>query len=75
MSNLDQDLIRAHQANDLDKLVELYQQAADDSFGRNDIDAGCFYLTHAYIFALECNHPNACLIHSRLVYYGREMGS
>ena len=72
MSNLDQDLIRAHQANDLDKLVELYQQAADDSFGRNDIDAGCFYLTHAYIFALESNHPKSNAIHCQLVSHGCE---
>ena len=70
--NLDQELISAHQANDLFRLAELYQQVADEAFMRGEVDAGCFYLTHGYIFALEANHPDCSMIHTRLVTYGRE---
>ena len=72
MNSLDQDLICAHQTGDTSKLVVLYQQAAEASFARNDHNAGCFYLTHAYIFALESNHPKASVIHAELVRHGRE---
>ena len=36
------------------------------------VGAGCFYLTHAYIFALDCGAPEAAAIHQTLVAYGRE---
>ncbi len=70
--NLDEDLISAHQTYNLPRLVVLYQQAAEEAFARQDIDAGCFYLTHAYIFSLEGNHADSKKIHARLVDYGRE---
>ena len=70
--NLDEELISAHQTHNLHRLVVLYQRAADEAFVRQDIDAGCFYLTHAYIFALEGNHPDSSAIHLRLMEYGRE---
>lgn len=49
MSNLDARLIAAHDAGDKPKPAALYTEAANSS---NDLDAKCFYLTHAYIFAL-----------------------
>lgn len=66
---LDTAMIAAHEAHDNAALVRLYTQAADTV---NDIDASCFYLTHAYVFALEAGAPNARALHSRLVKYGRE---
>ena len=50
----DQDLLNAHEAGDTARLCVLYHQAA---LASDDIDAACFYATHAYVFALECDHP------------------
>ena len=69
MNNLDQRLLAAHDANDQKALVGLYTLAADAA---DDLDAACFYLTHAYIFALEQNHPDAVTLRARLKVYGRE---
>lgn len=69
MKNLDQHMIAAHEAHDLAALVQLYTQAADAS---NDLDAACFFLTHAYVFALEAGAPEARPLHARLKAEGRE---
>ncbi|NCQ24904.1 MAG: hypothetical protein COW54_05385 [Rhodobacteraceae bacterium CG17_big_fil_post_rev_8_21_14_2_50_63_15] len=69
MSDLDAAMIRAHAAGDRAALIRLYEQAAD---GAADLDAACFYLTHAYIFALEAGVPEARVLHARLVAQGRE---
>lgn len=69
MSALDQHLLAAHAADDRRALVALYTQAADQAATQ---DAACFYLTHAYIFALETNHSSQNALHARLVAAGRE---
>jgi len=69
MSDLDARLIAAHEAGDKPALVTLYTEAADVA---NDVDAACFYLTHAYVFALDAGHPAAATLHARLVAQGRE---
>lgn len=69
MSELDERLLAAHSADDRQALVALYTEAADAA---NDLDAACFYLTHAYIYALEQGHPMAQPLHARLVSHGRE---
>lgn len=69
MNDLDQRLLAAHDAGDHLALVGLYTQAADAA---DDLDAACFYLTHAYIFALEQNHPDQRALHARLKTHGRE---
>lgn len=66
---LDEQMLRAHDAADHRALVGLYTQAAD---GANDLDAACFYLTHAYIFALEQGDDRATALHARLKAEGRE---
>ena len=66
---LDAALIDAHEAGDGWRLVRLYTEAADRA---NDVDAECFYLTHAYVFALETGAPEADALHARLRAYGRE---
>lgn len=71
MSALDTALIAAHAAGDGPALVRLYTQAAD-AVEPTDIDAACFYLTHAYVFALEQGHPAVTTIRARLVAHGRE---
>ena len=65
----DQDLLNAHAAGDTASLCVLYHQAA---LASDDIDAACFYATHAYVFALECDHPSRSDIHAFSVKHGRE---
>jgi len=66
---LDAAMIAAHAAHDQGALIRLYTQAADEA---NAIDAACFYLTHAYVFALEAGAPEAPALHARLKEHGRE---
>ena len=69
MSDLDARLLEAHGRDDRPALVALYSEAAD---GASDADAEGFYLTHAYIFALEVGDPIAGSLHARLKAAGRE---
>jgi hypothetical protein len=62
-------MLSAHEARDRIALIKLYAEAAD---GMNDIDASCFFLTHAYVFALEAGSPEAKVLHARLKQHGRE---
>lgn len=68
MSSTDTRLLAAHAAGDHAALVKLYARAADET---DDLDAACFYLTHAYIFALELGHPDVDRLHERLAAHGR----
>jgi len=65
-------LLAAHAANDKPTLARLYRQAGEMMLARDQVDAGCFYLTHAYIFALDCGAADAPDIHRILVAHGRE---
>ena len=69
MDDLDQRLLVAHDTDDHKALVGLYTLAADAA---SDLDAACFYLTHAYIYALEQNPPDTDTLRARLKAYGRE---
>lgn len=69
MSDLDRQMVSAHAAGDRRRLISLYTRAAD---AVNDLDASCFFLTHAYVFALEAGAPQAARLHARLVAHGRE---
>ncbi|MBW4982355.1 hypothetical protein KZZ07_07365 [Mameliella sp. CS4] len=69
MKALDDMLLAAHEAGDRPALVGLYAQAAETV---NDMDAACFYLTHAYVFALELGDRRATALHARLKAEGRE---
>ncbi len=69
MKDLDTRMISAHEARDRMALIKLYSEAADSV---NDVDASCFFLTHAYVFALEAGTPDAALLHQRLKRHGRE---
>ena len=69
---LDRALIEAHEAGDKPRLVLLYTQAANEAEAAGDIDACCFYLTQAYVFALACGAPEADSLHARLLAHGRE---
>ena len=69
MSDLDVRLLAAHAAGDKRALVDLYTAAADAA---SDIDGACFFLTHAYIFALDSGAPQAASLRERLINHGRE---
>ncbi|WGW02703.1 hypothetical protein [Tropicibacter oceani] len=69
MTPLDDRLLAAHARDDRAALVGLYTQAADSA---STLDAACFYLTHAYVFALELGDARARDLHARLVAEGRE---
>jgi hypothetical protein len=69
MTDLDQRLLEAHARDDRPALIRLYAEAGETA---NDLDAACFYLTHAYVFALEAGAPEAGRLHARLKAAGRE---
>ena len=54
MSDLDARLLAAHAAGDTAALARLYTEAAQ---AEEDPDARGFFLTQAYVFALELDHP------------------
>lgn len=72
LPTIDRALLTAHASGDKFALVRLYQEAGEGFLASGDIDAGCFYLTHAYVFALDCGASEHTEIHKTLVAYGRE---
>ena len=71
LQTLETSLLAAHAREDWPALVHLYTHAADDAEQREDIDAACFYLTHAFVFALESGAPEAATLNRRLAAEGR----
>ena len=69
MSDLDAQLLAAHDRDDKSALVTLYTRAAEAA---TDETAAGFYLTHAYVFALEMGAPQAAELKARLIAMGRE---
>jgi hypothetical protein len=69
---LDTDFLRANEQSDHEQLVILYRKAGLSCIDAKNVDAGCFYLTHAYIFALEMGSSKVDELHEILVSYGRE---
>lgn len=69
MTDLNARLLDAHARADLRALVALYTEAAD--VNTSDTAAG-FYLTQAYVFALDSGHPETAHLRERLRAMGRE---
>lgn len=69
---LDAALLAAHAAGDEAALVRLYALAGDAAEAAGNTDAACFYLTHAYVFALATGAAGAGALHARLLARGRE---
>ncbi|MEM7746390.1 MAG: hypothetical protein AAF409_22075 [Pseudomonadota bacterium] len=69
---LDAALLDAHDRGDQCALVGLYARAADLAEAAGDRDAMCFYLTQAYVFALEVGSEDADALHAKLKAEGRE---
>lgn len=69
-ASLDAALLAAHATGDRSDLIRLYADASRASQGT----AAAFYLTHAYIFALEAGDPQAAHLRDGLVDMGAEAG-
>lgn len=69
-SELHSDLLVAHKQNDKTALILLYQKAAKQADGT---DARAFFLTYAYIYALETGHADAAALRQDLCDLGREV--
>ena len=69
---LNANIIAAHKQNDRNNLSLLYERLGMSELKKNNIDAGCFFLTNAYTYALEENLNSAKKIHETLKLYGRE---
>ena len=70
-NELDAAILEAHASDDITALIALYTQAADLTETDGDIDAACFFLTQAFVFALEDGVKTASDLQSRLAEYGR----
>jgi hypothetical protein len=68
MTPLETRLLDAHEREDKPALVALYTEAADAA--AEEVAKG-FYLTHAYVFALEVGAPEAKSLRQRLRDLGR----
>ena len=68
---LEREMLAAHESGDGDALVGLYAVAADQAEASDDIDSAAFFLTHAWIFALERGDARAEAIRARLASWGR----
>ena len=68
-SDLDARLLAAHAADDRPALIALYGEASEAS--ETDL-ARRFYLTHAYIYALEAGSTEAPGLRAALVAMGAE---
>lgn len=71
LEEIERRLLLAHEANDSRQLVQLYTEAANYLETVKNIDATCFYLTHAFVYALELGLSEAAGLNKRLVAYGR----
>ncbi|NNK79748.1 MAG: hypothetical protein HKP40_13675 [Litoreibacter sp.] len=67
--DLDARLLAAHARDDKPALVTLYAEAADVAASA---EAKGFYLTHAYIFALDTGDARAAEFKERLVAMRRD---
>ena len=68
-TNLEVEILLAHQNNDGLKLAELYAEAAYNS---PDSDKACFFMVNAYTIALENKHPDTLSFFRFLEKYDRE---
>ena len=66
------ELLAAFEQGDRRKIMTLYWDRGLAKLADGDENAGCFYLVHAYVFALEDGAPEAEDIRLELKKRGRE---
>jgi hypothetical protein len=72
LAALDAALLTAHAAGDAAALSRLYAEASEAAETAGERDRAAFYLTHAYVFALDRGEAAAALYRARLQAWGRE---
>ena len=65
-------LLKAIEKNDLPTVVEIFFSHGKAKLDNNEINAGCYYLTNAYIYALEAGSGRIEELHDLLKFYNRE---
>ena len=70
--DVDAEIIDAHRCGDNVALVTFYAHAADRAEADGDRDAADFFLTHAYVYALEAGDKRVGDLHASLKARGRE---
>jgi len=70
-AGLHAELLLAHSEYEPVKLAQLYTLCADTAERYSDINAACFYLTHALVYALEGGMDEYKDLIARLEAYGR----
>jgi hypothetical protein len=66
-------MLDAHKRADLPALPALYLEAARIREQCGDVDAACYFFTHAYVYALDAGDENAArLALGKLQVFGRE---
>ncbi|MEL6922302.1 MAG: hypothetical protein AAFO77_15040 [Pseudomonadota bacterium] len=73
LAQLQQSILECHDRGDGAGLATLYFAAAETMAQRGEMDAAAFFMTHAYVFALETGHPLADRAHRFLINLGREV--
>ncbi len=71
-ASFERDILDAHAAGDGREIARLYAEAAARAERSEDMDRAGFFLTQAWIFALEAGDPLAEELRARLVAQGRE---
>lgn len=71
IDHLDRAVLDAHADGDEGAIARAYLDAADAARAEGESDRACFFLTHAWIFALEAGDPLAAVCHARLEQAGR----
>ncbi|MEO4042875.1 hypothetical protein AAFN47_14825 [Hoeflea sp. CAU 1731] len=72
IERIDAELLAAHERSDGQALAWLYEAAAAFKDEQGDVDAACFFLTQAYVFALEAGLDQSAALRERLIANGRE---
>jgi len=68
---LERQLLAAHASSDTAQLAVLYDQAAQAMAGSGNLDAAAYYMTHAYVYALESGIVQAADFAAWLRQHGR----
>ncbi len=71
-ASFERDILDAHASGDRREIALLYAEAASRAERSGDGDRAGFFLTQAWIFALEAGDPLADELRARLVAQGRE---
>ena len=69
---LNSKVLAAHDSGDNATLVRIYQKLGNDELANGRELEGAYFLTQAYVYALEGGLPEQHEIHKILVAYGRE---